>query len=661
MRVRWDRFFLQAQRDVKLWVFFMLLFTAGRIFFLWFFRDRMTGTDTLVDFLKIFLVGARFDCMTAGYFVFPSFLGSVACGFFDWERGASKFRLAFAGVCFTIAVFFIGIDLGFFREFNERINTFLFQFFIDDTKALVVTIWKDYHPIVYFSAMGAIVALGMIALRRLLRNPWFPAPSFDRRAYGIAARVLITVVLTAGLIVSARGSFGSVPFHRKSLAITEDEFLNKSVFNVFTSLRYAIKDFIALTHSDKGLDAFLPDRDVVGAAQFAFHTTARYDNLDDYSRKTAGGGVPRPPRHIFLVIGESYDSWPMLDKYRSLGLMENLKEFAREGISIPYFLPAGDLTMLSLATIITGLPDSGILINNHLQSRKPYAGSLAVAFNKLGYRTRFFYGGYPTWQRVSEFVRDQGFEEVYDAESLAASETKNPWGVDDRELFDLVVKKVDDSKPSLDVILTTNNHTPFPIDVWAKGFRLYTIPPELVTSRDRVISRKVLGHIWYTDQCVGDFVRGMERRMPMSLFVITGDHYGRNFLTSRPNLFEESAVPLVLYGPDVVPGLARPKSTVGCHLDIMPTLVEMVAPEGFAYHAIGRNLLDPSGFSPGIGRTRVITPDCLVDTGSKPARVFPLTVSGCAQSVPELKKFHDSLLGVAWWRVKYGPMVNGKH
>ncbi len=259
---------------------------------------------------------------------------------------------------------------------------------------------------------------------------------------------------------------------------------------------------------------------------------------------------------------------------------------------------------------------------------------------------------------MSEFARAQGFDEVYDAESMAASISKNPWGVDDRELFDLVMKKVDDSVPSLDIILTTNNHPPFPIKVWAKGFRLFKIPDGLVEASDRVIDRKILGHIWYTDQCVGYFVREMEHRVPMPLFVLTGDHYGRNFLTSRPNLFEGSAVPLVFYGPEVVTGLPRPPAPVGCHLDIMPTLVEMVAPAAFSYYSMGRNLLVAkagSWFRKGShhhSRTSFRYTESL-----ERLAVFPARDAGYRGDYDSLKRCYDAMNGIAWWRVNNGPAI----
>ena len=77
----------------------------------------------------------------------------------------------------------------------------------------------------------------------------------------------------------------------------------------------------------------------------------------------------------------------------------------------------------------------------------------------------------------------------------------------------------------------------------------------------------------------------MENRVPLPLFVITGDHYGRRFINSQPTFFEKTTVPLVLYGKEVLEGITLPDNVAGSHIDIIPTLVELTAPEGFFYHA----------------------------------------------------------------------------
>ncbi|MCK7515398.1 MAG: hypothetical protein MZV70_73050 [Desulfobacterales bacterium] len=65
--------------------------------------------------------------------------------------------------------------------------------------------------------------------------------------------------------------------------------------------------------------------------------------------------------------------------------------------------------MASLNTIVTGLPDADIQTNYRPSSRNPYPTTISRIFRELGYRTRLFYGGYPSWQRAGDFCRDQGF------------------------------------------------------------------------------------------------------------------------------------------------------------------------------------------------------------------------------------------------------------
>jgi len=657
----WDRFFGQFQKDLKLWLFFVVFLGLFRVFLIFTLKEKIEAASGIMDILRVCLLGFRFDGMAATYFILIPFLMSVACGFFDIERAANKVRGVFAGIFVVATTILCGVDYGFFREFDEQINPLVFQFFQDDTKALISTIWQDYHPIINFSAMGVFIALGIVGTNRLIRFRFISEKKSSRLFTTTAKKIAVTLCIVAFMIISARGTLQSIPLDRRILLATQDEFLNKTILSVHGALRYAVMDFINMTHADKGLETYLPDRDVVKAARYVFSTSEQYQNLDDYYKKQAAGPISTPPRHIFLIIGESYDSWPLLEKYRSLGLMENLKYFIRQGISIENFLPASDLTMFSLGVLLTGLPDSGIIINQHISSLKPYPGALAETFNRLGWRTRFFYGGYPTWQRVTDFARSQGFRETYDATSMAASKTKNPWGVDDSELFDLVIKTVNDDAPSLNVILTTNNHTPYSTDVWGKGFPIHAVPKDIKPLWDNAISLKMIGHQWYTDKCIGDFVKTMEHRIRLPLFAITGDHYGRKYINKNSAPFEKSAVPFVLYGKEVVDSIPRTVHRAGSHLDIPPTLIEMVAPQGFVYHAMGENLLSPEGRSVGIGRYRIITADCLIDLGTKPPRGYPLrdgdgacTLSGMA----DLKKLHDALHGIAWWRVKYGAEVS---
>jgi phosphoglycerol transferase MdoB-like AlkP superfamily enzyme len=109
----------------------------------------------------------------------------------------------------------------------------------------------------------------------------------------------------------------------------------------------------------------------------------------------------------------------------------------------------------------------------------------------------------------------------------------------------------------------------------------------------------------------------MDRRLPRALFALTGDHWSRRFLLNRaPTFWERSAVPLPLYGPSVLGRVRPPESPVGGHLDIAPTLIELAAPAGFAYHSLGENLLAPKRRL-GLGLERIVGPDFIAEIGKE--------------------------------------------
>jgi phosphoglycerol transferase MdoB-like AlkP superfamily enzyme len=228
--------------------------------------------------------------------------------------------------------------------------------------------------------------------------------------------------------------------------------------------------------------------------------------------------------------------------------------------------------------------------------------------------------------------------------------------VDDEYLFDFIASKVDDGRPSFNLIMTTSYHPPYNVDVWGKGFPLKKVPGDIAPLFDDTTSIRMLGHLWYSDKCLGEFVKKAEGRLSRPLFAFTGDHYGRKFINAKPDFFEQSGVPLILYGRDVLRGIKMPKGAAGSHIDIGPTLVEFAAPKGFAYYSVGQDLLTPRKEFLGIGWFRIIGRDFLLDVSGRP-RFYPLPGRTLPKDLPdikELKTTFDRVYGVGWWRVKLG-------
>jgi phosphoglycerol transferase MdoB-like AlkP superfamily enzyme len=311
--------------------------------------------------------------------------------------------------------------------------------------------------------------------------------------------------------------------------------------------------------------------------------------------------------------------------------------------------------MSSLAGILTGLPDVGVFTAYRPSARRPFPSSPAAIFKRLDYRTRLFYSGYLSWQRIGDFCSDQGFDEVYGGGAIDAGASGNEWGADDEHLFAFVERNCPDDIPSFNVVLTTSNHPPFNVDVYGQGFPLRAIPAGLDADDNGSCPLLVLGHLWYSDRCVGRFIHAITAKLPRALVALTGDHWSRRCLNVRQSLFDKSAVPLLLYGPAVLDGVTAPARPFGGQLDIATTLIELSAPAGFAYHALGESVLTPERHV-ALGPTRVIGSDFLAVFSSPPV-VVPLPGLPPPTTPPDLealKRRYDALCGLAWWRIMRG-------
>jgi hypothetical protein len=116
-----------------------------------------------------------------------------------------------------------------------------------------------------------------------------------------------------------------------------------------------------------------------------------------------------------------------------------------------------------------------------------------------------------------------------------------------------------------------------------------------------------------------------------------------------------------MYGPSVLRDVPIPPDLVGSHHDIMPTVIELLAPRGFEYHAVGHDLLDPNRRPIGFGRHHIIGRD-FVASRHPEEECESLEGSQLTEASAELSKLraeYQALLGVAWWRICRGSEFPG--
>ena len=233
---------------------------------------------------------------------------------------------------------------------------------------------------------------------------------------------------------------------------------------------------------------------------------------------------------------------------------------------------------------------------------------------------------------------------------------RKEWGVDDEDLFRFVLEHTG-SAPTFDLIMSTSYHPPYSVDLESKGFDATKLKMDSLGARLSAEELRVLGHLWYSDKCVGDFVGEGERKLERPVFAITGDHYSRKqYVSARPThtLYEQLSVPLVIYGRKALEKVSFPAALAGSHLDIVPTLVDLAAPRGFEYHAFGHDLLDQSQPEVGFGVNAVIGPNFILKIND-PKHVEDLRGESKIDINGEaLALRYRQLHALGWWRAMKG-------
>lgn len=641
-----------------MWLYITATLQLFRLLLLGVFFDQAGTHASAGSVFTVLLNGLRYDVSTAAVWVLPTFLLSLACSAFPCGELIQRLRNVLARIYAVLAVLIFGVDLIFFSVYGDQLNQMIFGIVHDDTTAILTTIWKEYHPLIFFSAATPMILANLWLIKRWLAyTP--PLLQWGCKLNAIAPRLGIGFMVFLIMAAAVRGgTLWGEPIRLKHAFVVDDLFLNRSVVNPFTALRYTLKVKLQL---EKGaaLAHFWPSEKIEDAVAYERQQRALSNggmtDLDLALTTRADGHKGAKPRHIFLMLMESHSGWTVMPAYRQMGLSPEFSTLADKGIYFPNFLPAASGTIGSMNALITGLPEAGLNINYEPTAQSPYPSALAANMRRLGYTTRFFYGGFLSWQRLDSFAQNQGFDEVYGGGNMSAGRHTNEWGVDDKYLFDFILETVNDETPSFNFILSTSNHPPYDLDLASLGYPLKQLPDPLKESKSETV--KVLGHLWYADQQAGHFVRKAEKQLTQPLFAITGDHTARlriNF--PGDNVVEQTAVPFILYGPEVLPESGVTKKTAGAHIDIPPTLIELAADNGFDYTRFGENLLSKNSPSYGLGWEFIIGED-FIATDSERYTVYGLAGTDRPDSPPDLSETltrYNALKALSWYRVKKG-------
>lgn len=660
-------FYDAVQRDIKLFAFILLTLCVYRAYFMFYMAGYLSPSAGADDVLLALLTGLRLSLKTAGAVTLPAF---VLCSLplLALPRLAPvlrRLRFCWGGLAaFAFAVLFQA-RFPFYRQFQTSFNMQVAAGLNDDAAVLAEMMLREYGLLWRLCIALLLTAVSLYVLRSLLlvrRTYALPAlrSGVQRAVFSLG---LLFLFAAAFVFVRFGGSFtyaGGVNW--ENAGVTSDAFLNECILDDGQAL-YRVR---SMHKRLKSGDIVGVDKEHVRAlaVEAAGHAELSADTLTPYLTRTAQGARVPKPRHIFIVLGETYAQWPMLETYAALHAADGIKGLIREPNAYysRRFMPNGDFTSIAITGLVTGLSEVNQHVNYVARSlREAYPTAMAPQFKRLGYAVDFWYGGVPSWEGMDRFSIAQGFDHFYGYPDFHA-EKVNAWGTSDEQLFSALFQHLADEPPTVHLIMTVSNHPPYNIDVAAEGFDLARARAETaqlpnVDDPDQLALE--LGHYWYMDKIVTQFVHETMKKYPDSLFVITGDHAVRMNPSRTPTMYEYQSVPFVLYGQGVTPAVLAP-DVVGGHTNIVPTLIELIAPAGFSYVSIAPSLTE-NNMGAAFNRDYFLTRSVMGRVNTKETELLP----GAAEEDPAaaydlLQRRMAILRTLSWQLIEHGDSLEGQ-
>ena len=658
-RLSWENFHKVMLKGLKVYVFYLAVLSLFRLFFIGILQSYMEPASGTEDILLALWRGSRLSMQTAGCLALISFVPALLLHYLMPKLEWISWRALNGLLLMVLSILYVA-SFPFYRQFRMNFNQMIFNGANDDIYALFITMIQQYWLPVRLA--GALL-LAYVLWRLLMAwLKWTPVEDFLRAVrWPLAVRLLGRLAFLAGVYVSVLlGIFGGslgwqTAVDWENAGVTKDEFLNEAILDNPQAIYRAWN----LNHrmlACNGLDFTVED--IRSLAALLSGRQPDSDDLDVYLQKTAGGAQMEQPSHVFVILSESFANWPLLDKYKNIPISQGMRALLAEEDTdyCPTFLPNGASTVSAVTGVVTGFADANLYLTTMPESfKEPYVTASAPQMEKLGYTTNFWYAGPATWERIGAFTKAQGFDHFYSRGDFG-DVPGSVWGCEDEYLYEHVLSGLSDES-SFNVILNASNHSPYDVDVEAKGFDKEavraTLPPE--AQNDEELLRE-LGHYWYADRELAKFVKAVKEKYPDSLIVIVGDHGDRYNIDKTPSTYERYGIPFILTGKGVHKGTLLADSA-GSQIDIMPTIFELIAPKGFSYMSVGASLTTVN--RRGVNYGFWITRHAVGKADTVP--LVPEPLNGGETPVIDdqaMQDYINAVRSISWWRPKYGPILD---
>ena len=604
-----EQFFLSLQQNIKLMIWAPLLATIFRIIFIIVYNPypSLRGRwQSLIGVLRYgFWWGMDFD---AYVFLIPLVLITIPGLWFDIYHQYEDLIRITALILYSCVLYaaFAG-KMIFYKHFHDTYNYMVHYGNHAEKRNLI--------DVFFFQDKGAFVLLGFIPISLaswymgslFLSLPSIPYPGYYLTdTWMIVGWNILIVVLSIILFYWFR--YGGTLSHDDKpewdtipTVVKEDIFFARATVPDLCALETVYKNPLRSEYTASEEDINDAIKRIV-PNEFK-DTWQQLDNPLYAFKKITKGPKIKKPKHIFFIVGESIPQWSLDETHKLLNICPGLWNFKSQShtVQIPNFLPAGNVSRPSIVSLMSGIYDAGLEINERESFWKGvFPTSFAHQMKRLGYQTIYWYGGNASYGNFNHFGKAQGFDRVESASIFCGPDAPKTWvGVYDHVFLENIEQQIKSiNEPTFHFIYTTSNHGPYKMEDSLLDYDPEKVMPDVGEDlRSNKTRNKELATYRYSDKAIFTFVEAMKKAFPDSLFIVTGDH--SNLFGSLNNtslirrdytLRDTFCTVALLQHPDLNQDMIV--SSKGTHMSLMPTIIEAIAPKGFEYYSIAPSLFE---------------------------------------------------------------------
>lgn len=556
------------------------------------------GYTSFSDIINTLLAGLRFDSRLAAPITFILMAIYIILSFIKPIKTNKLKNIIIMVLVSTLSYIIIVtsfVNDTYYSIFNDTFNIILLGAIYDDQTAILQTAINSNYYVIPKIILSIIITFALVFVYYKI----YKKIEKIEKTISLRNTILFGLVITYLLILTTSSTFnlkgGSLNY---LVTLPENNFLKKATPGALYDLDRVYKAYNGI--KGESFEKYSGGKSINEIMEIYFDSEYKnYDNISKQLEKTVLENGKIKVEHIFLIIMESLSEYHLSEEFMQAGIGNELIELANSenGLKIPVFIQNGFGTIETMDMMITGLYGTYFPISEMTGKIPCFQSSTGKIFKDLGYNTNFYYFGSSAWRKIGTYTLSQGFDNSYAMENMHNKE-KATWGIYDSEGFDFIlenIKKQDNNKPTFNMVLSASNHPPYDINT----DKFYNIDKAKIKNlldtnypkdkRYKGITPEILTVTEYSIKSVADFVKQMYRENPESLFIITGDHFDRIHPNTNRTTYISTSIPLIIYGYGV--NEYKAKYSAGSHKDIVPTIVEMVAPKDYIYNSFGDSLV----------------------------------------------------------------------